>query len=129
MRNLTFNDAVTAISHYWNWGWTSHGITINNCQLGIDISTGGSDQQSVGAITLFDSSFSNTPVAIKTAQNTTSIPHTAGSIILENVAIDNVGVMVQGPAGMVLQGSSGSTVIAAWGQGNEYTPNDPATSR
>jgi glucan 1,3-beta-glucosidase len=125
MRNLTFNNAVIAISHYWNWGWTYQGITINNCQLGIDISTGGSDQQSVGAITLFDSSFTNTPVAIKSAQNTTSVPHTAGSIILENVAIDNVGVVVQGPAGTVLQGSSGSSVIAAWGQGNEYTPSGP----
>ena len=65
MRNLTFNNGVTAISHYWNWGWTYQGITINNPQVGIDISTGGSDQQSVGAITLFDSSFSNTPVTIK----------------------------------------------------------------
>lgn len=67
IRDLTFNNTMTTISHYWNWGWTYQGITINNCQLGIDISTGGSDRQSVGAITLFDSSISNTPVAIKTA--------------------------------------------------------------
>jgi glucan 1,3-beta-glucosidase len=60
MRNLTFNNAVTAISHIWNWGWTYQGININNCQLGIDISTGGSDQQGVGSITLFDSSPSPT---------------------------------------------------------------------
>lgn len=33
--------------------------------------------------------------------------------------------MVQGPAGTVLQGSSDLTVIAAWAQGNEHTPNGP----
>ncbi|KAJ5379950.1 uncharacterized protein N7496_002378 [Penicillium cataractarum] len=125
MRNLTFNNAVTAISHFWNWGWTYQGITINNCQLGIDISTGGSEQQSVGSITLFDSSFANTPVAIKSAKTDSSAPQTAGSIILENVALDNVGVVVEGPNGTVLAGSPGSSVIAAWGQGNQYTPTGP----
>jgi glucan 1,3-beta-glucosidase len=126
MRNLTFNNAVTAISHFWNWGWTYQGININNCQLGIDISTGSSDQQSVGSITLFDSSFTNTPVAIKSARTDSSAPHTAGSIILENVALDNVGTVVQGPNGTILAGSSGSSVIAAWGQGNQYTPSGPS---
>lgn len=124
MRNLTFNNAVTAISHFWNWGWTYQGININNCQLGIDISTGGSDQQSVGSITLFDSSFTNTPVAIKSARTDASAPHTAGSIILENVALNNVGTAVQGPNGTILAG--GSSVIAAWGQGNKYTPTGPS---
>lgn len=125
MRNLTFNNAVTAISHYWNWGWTYQGININDCQVGIDMSTGGSESQSVGSITLFDSSFDNTPVAIKTAQSDSSKPHTAGSIILENIALQNVGTVVQGPSGTVLGGTSGSQVIAAWGQGNRYTPNGP----
>lgn len=125
MRNLTFNNAVTAISHFWNWGWTYQGISINNCQLGIDISTGGSDQQSVGSITLFDSSITNTLVAIKSARSDSSAPQTAGSIILENVALDNVGVVVEGPNSTVLAGTSGSSVIAAWGQGNQYTPAGP----
>ncbi|KAL2784836.1 pectate lyase superfamily protein-domain-containing protein [Aspergillus keveii] len=125
MRNLTFNNAGTAISHFWNWGWTYQGISINDCEVGIDISTGGSEAQSVGSITVFDSSFSNTPVAIKSAQSETSLPHTAGSIILENVAIDNVGTVVEGPSGTVLAGSSGSSVIAGWGQGNKYIPDGP----
>jgi glucan 1,3-beta-glucosidase len=125
MRNLTFNNAGTAISHFWNWGWTYQGISINDCEVGIDISTGGGEAQSVGSITVFDSSFSNTPVAIKSAQSESSLPHTAGSIILENVAIDNVGLVVEGPSGTVLAGSSGSTVIAGWGQGNRYIPDGP----
>ncbi|KAL3442228.1 pectate lyase superfamily protein-domain-containing protein [Aspergillus insuetus] len=125
MRNLTFNNVGTAISHFWNWGWTYQGISINDCEVGIDISTGGSEAQSVGSITVFDSSFSNTPVAIKSAQSESSLPHTAGSIILENVAIDNVGTVVEGPSGTVLAGSSGSSVIAGWGQGNKYIPDGP----
>lgn len=125
MRNLTFNNAVTAISHYWNWGWTYQGLSINNCQVGIDISTGGSQAQSVGSITVFDSSFANTPVAIKSAQSDSSMPHTAGSIILENIALENVGTVVEGPAGTVLAGTSASHVIGAWGQGNQYVPHGP----
>ena len=125
MRNLVFNNVVTAISHSWDWGWTYQGLSINNCQVGIDVSTGGSQGQSVGFITVFDSSFVNTPVAIKSAQSASSLPHTAGSIILENIALQNVATVVSGPSGTVLGGTSGSSVIAAWGQGNQYLPNGP----
>ncbi|KAK9600183.1 hypothetical protein V6Z92_000273 [Aspergillus fumigatus] len=125
MRNLTFNHAQTAISHFWNWGWTYQDITINDCEVGIDISTGGSEQQSVGSITVFDSSFANTPVAIKSAQSESSTPRTAGSIILENVAINNVATVVQGPSGTVLAGTTRSSVIPGWGQGNRYVPDGP----
>ncbi|KAL3433451.1 pectate lyase superfamily protein-domain-containing protein [Aspergillus tetrazonus] len=125
MRNLTFNHAKTAISHSWNWGWTYQDLSINDCEVGIDISTGGSDKQSVGSITVFDSSFANTPVAIKSAQSESSVPHTAGSIILENVAVENVGTVVEGPTGTVLGGGSGASVIAGWGRGNQYVPAGP----
>ncbi|KAF9885299.1 hypothetical protein FE257_013016 [Aspergillus nanangensis] len=125
MRNLTFNNAQTAISHFWDWGWTYQGITINDCKLGIDISTGGVVNGSVGSITLFDSTISNTPIAINSAQSETSLPHTAGSIILENVDIMNVPVVVNSTSGTVLAGSSGADTIAGWGQGNKYTPDGP----
>ena len=78
----------------------------------------------MGSITLFDSSFANTPVAIKSVQSESTVPHTAGSIILENVAIENVGTVVEGPDGTVLEGSA-SDIIAAWGQGNMYNPDGP----
>ncbi|KAL2801662.1 pectate lyase superfamily protein-domain-containing protein [Aspergillus granulosus] len=42
MRSLTFNNAVTAISHFWNLGWTYQDISMNDCEVGNDISTGGS---------------------------------------------------------------------------------------
>lgn len=74
---------------------------------------------------MFDSSFVNTPVAIKSVQSDSTVPHTAGSIILENVALENVGTVVEGPDGTVLEGVSSSDVIAAWGQGNRYNPDGP----
>ncbi|KAJ5974954.1 hypothetical protein N7481_008661 [Penicillium waksmanii] len=123
-RNLTFNNAITAISHFWDWGWTYKNIHINNCQVGIDITSGGHDAQSVSSITLLDSSITSTPVGIVTSRDSTSQPATAGSVILENVSIQNVPVIVQGPNKQtVLAGPN--LQVAAWGQGHRYTPNGP----
>jgi len=74
MRNLVFNGCVTAISQLWDWGWVYQGITINNCQKGIDISAGGSSAQNVGSITLIDSTITNTPIGIITAYTSSSSP-------------------------------------------------------
>lgn len=122
-RNLTFNNAVTAISHYWDWGWTYKSININNCQVGIDITAGGSSAQSVGSITVLDSHFSNTPIGIKTAFTSTSQPATAGAVILENIVLTNVPTAVQNNGATALTG--GTTTIAGWGQGHKYTPTGP----
>ena len=123
MRNLVFNNCNIALSHFWDWSWAYKSISINNCQVGIDISAGGSGNQQVGSITLFDSQISNTPVGIRTAFNSGSQPPAAGSVILENVQLTNVGIAIQGPSGTVLAG--GSMTIAAWGEGHQYTPNGP----
>ena len=124
-RNLVFNNAVTAISMFWDWSWAYKSISINNCQVGIDISAGGSSGQEVGSITLYDSSITNTPIGVKTAWDTSSSPASAGSVILENVVLNGVPTAVQGPNGVALAG--GSTTIAAWGQGHSYTPSGPTT--
>ena len=125
MRNLTFNNAVTAISHYWDWSWNYKSITINNCQVGIDISAGGSGSIETGSITLIDSTITNTPIGIKTPWTSSSQPASAGSVILENVVLNNVPVAVQNNGGTALAG--GSTTIAGWGQGHKYVPNGPTT--
>lgn len=111
----------------WDWGWTYQGLSINNCNTGIDISAGGSSNVATGSITLLDSSFTNVPVGIVTAWTASSKPATAGSLIMENVALTNVPVAVAGPSGTLLAGSSGSTTIAAWGNGYSYTPSGPNT--
>ena len=95
VRNLAFNNVVTAISQLWSWGWLYQGLQINNCQTGIDISAGGRTAQNVGSVTVIDSAFTNTPVGIITAFDSTSSPNTAGSLILENVVLTNVTTAVQ----------------------------------
>lgn len=86
------------------------------------MASGGVTAQSVGSITFIDSTIKNTPVGIITAHDSTSQPPTGGSLILENVALTNVPVAIQGPGGAtVLAGTTGSTTIAGWGEGHEYT--------
>lgn len=127
MRNLVFNNCVTAISQLWNWVWVYQGISINNCQVGIDMSSVGSTGQTVGSITLLDSSITNTPIGILTAYNPpSSTPPTAGSLIIENLALSNVPTAIQLSGGStVLAGTSGSTTIGAWGEGHQYNPTGP----
>lgn len=126
MRNIVFNNCVTAISQLWSWGWLYQGLQINNCQRGIDISAGGRTAQNIGSVTIIDSTITHTPVGIITAFDSSSVPPTAGSLILENVALNNVGVAVQQTGGnTLLAGTSGSTIISGWGEGNQYTPNGP----
>ena len=125
MRNMTFYNTVTAINQLYDWGWTYYGLSINNCSVGLNISSGGLTGQSVGSITLFDSVISNTPVGIITAYNGTSV---SNSIILENLILNNVPIAVQDINGTVsLAGSTGVLTIPAWGEGHAYLPNGPIT--
>ncbi|KAK0252307.1 hypothetical protein LTS09_012652 [Friedmanniomyces endolithicus] len=126
MRNLTFNNAVTAISQIWDWGWTYKSININNCTTGLNMSSGGPTAQSVGSVTFIDSSISNTGVGIATAHGPNSQPPTAGSLILENVIFTNVGIAVEGEGNTVAL-AGGSFTVAGWGEGHSYTPNGPQT--
>ena len=124
MRNLVFNNCVTAIRSGYTWAWVYQGISINNCQLGIDMSAGDSTALGVGSITLIDSSITNTPVGILTGFTATSLPDTANTLIIENVSLNNVPVAVQEVGGATLL-AGGTLTITAWGQGNQYTPNGP----
>lgn len=127
IRNLTISNAVTGISQIWDWGWTYQGLTISNCTTALSISNGGSNAQLVGSVIVIDSTISSCPVFVNTTWATNSLPPTAGSVILENIQLNNVPVAVQGPTGTVLSGSSGSTTVTAWGQGHQYTPSGPTT--
>lgn len=89
------------------------------------MANGGPTAQTVGSVTFIDSYISNTPVGIVTSHDATSQPPTAGSLILENVQITNVPVVVQGPNGPALAGTTGTSTVAAWGQGHSYTPTGP----
>ena len=131
MRNLTFNNVVTAIDLGFDWGWTFKGITINKCQVGIDMSAlGSTGALNVGSMLLIDSAIANTPVGILMARSATSTPEAGDSIILENVSFNNVGIAVEGPGSTTaLAGTAGQMTVAAWGQGNAYVPtlSNPTT--
>ncbi|KAI0875792.1 glycoside hydrolase family 55 protein [Hypoxylon argillaceum] len=128
VRNLTFYDAVTAVSQIWNWGWTFQGISVNNCTVGLDMATRADDNNEVvGSATFFDSSFTNTQIAFNISRSATSLPVAGGSLAIENVALSNVGTAVNyGPTGStLLAGTTGSSTIASWVSGQVYHPNGP----
>jgi len=129
-RNLTFYNCVTAINQLWDWGWTYKSVSINNCQVGFNISANGPSAVNIGSITLIDSSIKNTPLGIVTSRTDDSEPAAAGSLYLENVKIENVQTAVAGPNGTVyLAGSPGQSVISAWADGHRYIPNGPVEAR
>lgn len=81
---------------------------------------------SVGSITFFDSSISDTDVAIRTGYTNNSQPDAANSLILENIHLSSVPVAVQGGDNTtVLAGTPTNNYIAAFGEGHSYTPNGP----
>jgi glucan 1,3-beta-glucosidase len=125
MRNLTISNAVTAINQLWDWSWAYKALNINNCSVGLNMSSGAPSDLSVTSITMFDSVMSNTPVGILTGRGTTTQPPAAGSLIIENCQFQNVSTIVEGPSGALLPGSTGSTTVAGWGSGHAYTPNGP----
>ncbi|KAF2191420.1 glycoside hydrolase family 55 protein [Zopfia rhizophila CBS 207.26] len=123
MRNIKISRAVTGISQIWNWGWLYQGFTISDCTTAFSMVNGGSNEQNVGSVIIIDSTITNCPTFVDQVWTTTSQPPAAGQLILENVALNNVPVAVKGRSGTVLAG--GTTTIAAWGQGNRYTPDGP----
>jgi hypothetical protein len=126
MRNLTFYNAYTAIHQLFDWGWTYKGVSINNCSIGLDMTSLNNGVQSVGSVVLIDSEIKNTPIGVAVSRDATSTPLTGGTLILENVQLHNVQVAVQAPgAKSVLVGSTGTTTISAWAEGNVYLPAGP----
>jgi hypothetical protein len=125
VRNVTVNNAATGVFAIWNWGWTFQGITINNCQVGFDITTGGNEaSQAVGAEVILDSQISNTPIAIRTSANTPS--SLAGSLLVDNLKLTNVATAAITTASGNVLVSGGTKTIAQWAQGNIYTGTNGA---
>ena len=124
LRGLTISNAITAINQIWSWGFDYVGVSITNCSVGLDMSNGGPSAQTVGSVTLIDSTITNTGIGVRTAHSPTQAPQTNGSLIIENVILNNVPVAVQGPNGATAL-AGGSITISGWGEGHEYTPNGP----
>ncbi|KAF7595626.1 hypothetical protein BBP40_005374 [Aspergillus hancockii] len=119
-RNLTFNDCNTAVFMNWNWAWTFKSVSINNCQVGLDMSNS-PQNQTVGSVLLLDSKLTNTPTGVVTAFTEKSIPVGGGALILDNVDFSGSRVAVAGVSGNTIL--AGGSVVSNWVQGNSYTPS------
>ncbi|KII88661.1 glycoside hydrolase family 55 protein [Plicaturopsis crispa FD-325 SS-3] len=119
VRNVTVNNAATAIWAQWNWGWTFQGVRISNCSVGFDLTTGGltQDTQTVGGEAIIDGVISDTPIFVRSSNASTSL---AGSLALNNIQLTNVDTAVGVVGGKTLL-AGGSSTIDSWGQGNVYS--------
>ncbi|KAF8063611.1 exo-beta-1,3-glucanase [Lyophyllum atratum] len=127
VRNVTVNNAQTAVYSHWNWGWTFQGITINDCQVGFDLLTGGLTEstQTVGAEAIIDAVVNNTPIFVRS-----SVPSNgalAGSLVLNNAKLNNVQTAV-GVVGGATVLAGGTKTIASWGQGNVFKGTNSAAT-
>lgn len=119
-RNLTFIDGNTAIYMNFNWLWTFHGVTITGASIGIDMSSGGFDQQAVGSIVLLDSSISVSGTGIVTPYVPDfSSPQTAGTLVVENVQFVGTAPAIANTGGRVIL--AGGQTVASFAQGNAWT--------
>ena len=127
LRNIQIYNSVTAIYQLWSWGFTYKSLSINNCTIGLDMSptNDAGTSQLVGSVTVLDSAFTNVPTGIRTSQNTAPSPATAGTLLVENLALNNVPVAIQSTNGATIL-AGGTTTIGAWGHGHQYTPNGPS---
>ncbi|KIL63761.1 glycoside hydrolase family 55 protein [Amanita muscaria Koide BX008] len=120
VRNITVNNAQSAVYMNWNWGWTFQSVYINNCQVGFDLNTGGTrgGTQAAGSIAIIDATVTNTGVFVRTS--TASNGALSGSIVLNNARLTNTPTAVGVTSGAVVL-AGGTTTISSWGQGNVYS--------
>ncbi|ETS76517.1 hypothetical protein PFICI_11904 [Pestalotiopsis fici W106-1] len=118
-RNLTFNNCNTAIFLNWCWLWTMQDVTINNAQIGIDMSAGGVGDITAGSFLLLDSVISNTPVGINTLYQT-DLTVTNNTMILDNVDFSTGVETAIRYAGDNSTLVAGGQVIASFAQGRTY---------
>lgn len=119
-RNMTFNSQSTsAVLFEFDWGWTFKNININNVPVGLDMTNGAES-----SVMLVDSSFTNVGTAISSARNSASYsPTGAETVVIENLAINNVPVVVSGAGNTNLAGTTGTATIN-YIQGREYVPGN-----
>lgn len=124
-RNFTFDGCNTAVVVHWNWLWTFKSLNIQNCQVGVNISTTNSANETVGSAIIMDSVISNTQIGISTSYGANTAPETGSTFLIHNVDFPgtNVAVSDSRTGNTVLQGNH---KVDAWGQGNAYMPSNPA---
>jgi len=125
-RNLTFNNCNTAVFMNWNWLWNLKSMNINNCQIGVDMSNGPTNQ-TVGSVIVQDSKFTATPKGIVTAfSKTGDVPATGGTLVIDNCDFTGSTAAVADASGNTIL--AGGSVVASFAQGNGYTTGNDGTA-
>lgn len=118
VRNLTFNRCNTAIYQNWDWLFNYKDIVINDCNVGLDMTQGGT-VITTGSLVLQDSVFNNVNTGILTTFATNSTPTAAGTLVLDNVNFVNTPIGLALPNGTVLL--EGNQRVPSFVQGTAYT--------
>ncbi|KAF7353606.1 Exo-beta-1,3-glucanase [Mycena venus] len=88
--------------------------------VGFDLSTGmANGQQTVGAEAIIDATVTNTPIFVRTGTPSNGQLIGAGSLVLNNIKLNNVPTAVGVVDGTVVL-AGGTTTITSWGQGNVF---------
>lgn len=97
-------------------------MKMNNVRIGIDMSAASSPVQSnVGSILVLDSSISNANVGILLRNNyAPNLNDVSGTLLLDNVEVNNVTNVVQGSNGDTILSVNGQQTISSWGRGSVY---------
>ncbi|KAF3930408.1 hypothetical protein AA313_de0209493 [Arthrobotrys entomopaga] len=133
VRNITLNNCDTGIYLNWGWEWHFKSVTANNVRVGIDMSQTNGDSPvagalNVGSVIVADSQFNNVQVAINSTRSSSTYPTTANSLVLDNVSVKNCPIIVGSPGKVKLAGTTGSTTVAMWAQGRQYSQSNQAGS-
>lgn len=120
-RNMTFNNCQTAIYQNWNWVFNYKEIYINNCNVGIDLTQGGT-VITTGSLVLQDSVITNTGVGVLTTFSKNSTPVAAGSFVVDNVDFVNTPAGIAYPNGTIIL--EGDQRVASFIQGNAYSAKE-----
>lgn len=125
-RNLTFNGVNTAIFVNWNWLWTFKSLSINDCQVGINMSNTPSNQ-TVGSVIVQDSNFKGTPKGIITAYSkSANVPVSGNTLVIDNCDFTGSSVAVLDYQGTTIL--TGGLKVASWAQGHAYTTGHSGNS-
>ena len=121
-KNLTFNNAQTAIYMNWNWIWTFSGVTITGSNVGIDMTA--ADGNAAGQVIVLDSKISAT-TGILTLYDKGETG-TNGTLIIDNVDFAGTqdAVKNSGSGTVLLPGGS----VSSYQQGRIYNGADSGTA-
>ena len=92
--------------------------TFNNCNIGIDITQGGS-VVTVGSVVLQDSVFNKVQTGILTTFSSNSTPVSGGTTVVDNVNFTGAAVAIAYPNGTTIL--PGGSYVDSWVQGRIYT--------